>query len=132
MIFKSKIGPEIFIPVAIVLLLVTLISIRYAFAGTGICSLVIVYCIVILSRTDYTITTENTLVIRCITVKNTIDIADITSIRSSRELSNAPALSLDRLEIKFKNDYVLVSPKDKMGFVNAIKQINSNVDVNLS
>ncbi|MGH1366840.1 MAG: PH domain-containing protein [Calditrichia bacterium] len=59
---------------------------------------------------------------------------DISSIRSIKETNNpiaSPAASLDRLEIthgKFASK-VLVSPKDKAGFIKHILSINPNVNV---
>jgi len=59
---------------------------------------------------------------------------DISSIRSIKETNNpiaSPAASLDRLEVthgKFASK-VLISPKDKAGFIDHILSINPNVNV---
>ena len=49
-----------------------------------------------------------------------IAIDSITSIEPSRSLLSSPALSLDRLSIRYDNRRVLVSPADKRGFQKAL------------
>lgn len=56
-----------------------------------------------------------------------IHIDDIEWIKKSNEWSNAPALSLDRLEIGYKGGRILISPKDKKKFVEDLKKINPKI-----
>ncbi|MFL6260908.1 MAG: PH domain-containing protein [Thermoanaerobaculia bacterium] len=50
-----------------------------------------------------------------------VAIDEIDSIRPSRSLIKSPALSLDRLEIRYGNRRrLLVSPKDREGFLEAV------------
>jgi len=76
---------------------------------------------------------QNQLFITCgFLYKEKINIAQITSIRPSRSILSAPALSLDRQEIKFnKFDAVLISLKDedKADFYQQLKQINPYIQV---
>lgn len=59
-----------------------------------------------------------------------IDINQITSIRHSRSILSAPALSLDRLEINTnKYDTVLISPKDKELFMETLLNIQPNITI---
>ena len=59
-----------------------------------------------------------------------IDINQITSIRHSRSILSAPALSLDRLEINTnKFDTVLISPKDKELFMETLLNIQPNITI---
>nr|WP_299382689.1 PH domain-containing protein [Allomuricauda sp.] len=61
-----------------------------------------------------------------------IDILSITSITGTNSLISSPAASLDRLEIRFKkHQSVLVSPKDKEGFIAHLSQINPDIEVKL-
>lgn len=47
--------------------------------------------------------------------------AEITSVRRSRSLLSSPALSIDRLEIAYgRHGRILVSPKDRDGFLRAL------------
>lgn len=52
-----------------------------------------------------------------------IPLSEIEYIEPTNSLLSAPALSLDRLMVHYKGDKrVVVSPKDKAGFVTAIRQ----------
>ncbi len=56
-----------------------------------------------------------------------IELIDITYIAPTRNMSSAPALSLDRLEVGYKNKKVLISLKDKLLFYKEIKARNPNI-----
>lgn len=61
-------------------------------------------------------------------------IIDITAIKSVKETNNpmaSPAASLDRLEIKFKNDSIIISPKNKSDFINHLLEINPAIEIKL-
>ena len=58
---------------------------------------------------------------------NRIELADITYITPTRNAISAPALSLDRLKITYKNKKVLISPKDKPQFYREIQLRNPNI-----
>ena len=61
-----------------------------------------------------------------------VPISEITSIRSTKSILSSPALSMDRLEIKYGNyKYIIISPEDKDGFVQQIVKRNEKVQVNL-
>lgn len=61
-----------------------------------------------------------------------IDINSIRKIYKTKNPLSSPALSIDRIAIVYnKYDEVLISPKDKKGFVDAILQINSNIIVEI-
>jgi len=55
------------------------------------------------------------------------DINGIEWIKNSRGLTNAPALSMDRLEIGYKGGRVLISSKDKRTFVKGLRKLNSRI-----
>ena len=56
-----------------------------------------------------------------------IELTDITYIAPTRNMVSAPALSLDRLEVGYKNKKVLISPKDKRLFYQEIKARNPSI-----
>lgn len=61
-----------------------------------------------------------------------IPIKDILSIRSTRNAISSPALSLDRLQIRYAyGKVVLISPKDKERFIEEILKKNSDIAVNI-
>lgn len=47
---------------------------------------------------------------------------DLLSIKATRTFLSAPAASIDRLELKFRNKSVIISPKDKIEFIDRIKE----------
>jgi hypothetical protein len=61
---------------------------------------------------------------------NRINIHEIKSIEKSNNLLSSPALSMDRLSIKFgKFEEVLISPKDKELFIKDLLSIKSTIKV---
>ncbi|SFD63319.1 PH domain-containing protein [Flavobacterium phragmitis] len=82
------------------------------------------------ATTFYTIERDK-LRIKCgFLIDFSIDIKNIKSISQTFNVLSSPALSLDRLEIMYgKYDSILVSPKDKIRFTEAIKRINSEVEI---
>lgn len=57
-----------------------------------------------------------------------IDINTIKRVEESNSLLSAPAMSMKRLEIIYnKFDSLLVSPKDKEGFVAALQEVNPEI-----
>lgn len=76
---------------------------------------------------------EDMLTIRYgIFINKTIDIHDIVEVNKTKDMESSPALSLDRIRLKLKNkETVMISPKDRDGFINKICSINNKVDVHL-
>lgn len=74
---------------------------------------------------------KNTLTVKSSVLINIkIDIATIRKITETNNPLSSPALSLDRLWIDYgKNGAVMISPKDKEGFIRQILQINPSVEV---
>lgn len=57
-----------------------------------------------------------------------IDIHSIKMVAETNSLISAPAASLDRLQIIYNNhDNVIISPKDKSGFIDHITKVNPEV-----
>jgi membrane protein YdbS with pleckstrin-like domain len=76
----------------------------------------------IFTRTHYTVTHGELRVVSG-PFRRTIPLSDITNIEASRNPLSSPALSLDRLKISYGNNkYVLISPADKSGFLNAVEE----------
>lgn len=86
----------------------------------GLSVLVLCLPIWMLVDTRY-IVTEQTLRIRSGPQRIDIPRADIREVRPSRSWLAAPALSLDRLEVRYgQYRSVLVSPRDREGFLEAL------------
>jgi hypothetical protein len=60
----------------------------------------------------------------------------IESVAGTRSPLSSPALSIDRLEVRYKfkkgsfYDTVIISPKDSQGFFESLKQKNENIQIN--
>lgn len=90
---------------------------------------VILFIVHLLLRTDYTIDGDH-LRIRCGIFRYApIEISSITRITETRNPLSSPALSLDRLDIRYGNRrQVMISPKEKAAFIEAIREINPAVE----
>ncbi|HMN33464.1 MAG: PH domain-containing protein [Chitinophagaceae bacterium] len=93
----------------------------------------LIFLIDIFVNTHYLLT-ENVLIVRCgFFYKKAIDLGSIQKISKSNSIINAPALSFDRIEIKFnQNDTLIISPQNKNDFIKKITQQNSNILVDLT
>ena len=99
-----------------------------AWLGLGICGLVIAFIAHLWTTTSYTITPDRQLIIKCgILEKYDISIDEINAVKKSNELTNAPALSVDRLEITYNGGRILISPRHKEKFVKDLKTINPKI-----
>ena len=74
--------------------------------------------------------TDGHLLVRCGPFRTRIALDQIRSVKPSRSLASSPALSLDRLAIAYgRFGTVLISPKDKAGFLAALQQQAPGVQV---
>ena len=129
--FKSKVDRWIF------LLLIAIIVIDFVVVGMiivdpgdpltatiGIIGSLLAAALIIsiMMGTHYTVTGD-LLVIRCGPFRIKVPLAEIKSVKESRSQLSAPAMSMDRLLIRYrKRRRVMVSPEDKAGFLQAIGQ----------
>ena len=59
-----------------------------------------------------------------------VPIAEIESIAPSNSFLSSPALSLDRLRVNYRGGrWILVSPSDRDWFINALRSVNSGIEV---
>lgn len=65
---------------------------------------------------------DDALSVRCGLICYQIPYAEIRNIEPSRSWASAPALSLDRIEIRSDQRTVLVSPQDREGFLQEIRR----------
>jgi hypothetical protein len=83
-------------------------------------------------KTQYIITKDELIVKLAFITNAKIQIKDINKIEKSTSLVSAPALSSDRLLIRYKtSDELLISPKEKQEFINALMAINPNIELKL-
>lgn len=82
----------------------------------------------ILARTFCTVT-DDTLLVRSGPFHWTIPLVSIRSLTATRNPLSSPALSLDRIAVDHTGGRLLVSPRNKAGFVRAIVEIVPGVKV---
>lgn len=99
------------------------------YLGIVLCLLFIVF----ISKSTRYIITENQLIVKCMFIVNDkIEISKIRKIEKTNSILSSPALSLDRIAIKFnKYDEVYISPKERQNFLNDLLQINPSIEVNI-
>jgi len=87
----------------------------------GLSVIVVALVLSLVYGISYTLRDEE-LLIRCGPFRQRIPLAKIDRVRPSRNPLSSPAASLDRLSIKWNEErkHVLISPVDKMEFMNAI------------
>ena len=103
------------------------------FIGTSILILTYIFILYIFFSTKYIIDVGVLKIRSGILFKKDVKIQDIKSIYKTNTIMASPAASFDRLEIKFdKFDSVVISPENKVDFLNDLLKINPNIksDVN--
>jgi hypothetical protein len=129
--FKSRIGPEIAIPVGIVLFGGLILSSAVKnWIGVVIIFLAMIFVLHVFLATWYEIK-GNLLHIKCgFLIDKEVNINEIVSVKETFNPLSAPATSLDRLEIKLQGkDSILVSPKDKPGFIRELLAVKPGITV---
>lgn len=131
--FKSKISIGLVLFLAIIL---GGMFIKLLYDGAWPVSLLIFCQILFIAHlflnTFYTVENEKLHVESGFLINISIDIQQIKKISETNTIMSAPAVSFDRLEILYnKFDTVVISPKEKLQFIQAIKKINPEVEVKL-
>ncbi|CAM4160051.1 PH domain-containing protein [Flavobacterium weaverense] len=128
--YKSKIGLELVIPLTLIFgtTLFLQLIVEQNLLAIAIVVLIIILIVHMFVTTHYTINGD-ILEIKCgFTFKETVDIKTIKSISETNTILSAPATSIDRIEIQYgKFDSVVISPKQKLEFINDIVAINPAV-----
>ena len=85
-----------------------------------VCFLIVTVILVLVSLVFFGIRyviDDKTLYVKGFLFTEKIDIDKITEITSSKSWISAPAASLDRMEIKYKNGAIIISPANKKEFI---------------
>lgn len=136
-VYPSK--KDIFVFIIICLIVSLASSIKAAMESRTLLSWLITLLIVmgwmamflLLFPVKYIIDGDN-LLIFCGFQRKRISISQIIYVRRSHNLLASPALSVDRLEIVFKEkntDSILISPRNRIDFVEDLKAINPDIDI---
>lgn len=130
--FYSKIGLEIVVPIAIVMLFVIGMLLRSEGTWPVVLFLLLLNGIFayLFTQTFYEINGTELKIKSGFLYNHMVDINDIREIKETNNPLSSPAISLDRLEVRYgKNKYVLISPKDKKGFIDSIVSVNPSISV---
>jgi general stress protein CsbA len=132
-VYKSKVDKALLFPIMIVIL-VLCFTMVYAGSWLGLVIVLMVALLVadIFLRTRYKIE-EIKLKVNCSFLVNTlVDINSISRIQRSTSFLSSPATSFDRIEIIYnKFESLIISPADKRSFIEALKQINPRIEINI-
>lgn len=92
---------------------------------------IVVVLILFFSKTTRYIINDNQLIVKSTwVVYERIDISKITKIEKTNSILSSPALSLDRIRIRYnKYDEVLISPKVKKEFVDELLKVNPTIEI---
>ncbi|WP_420153406.1 PH domain-containing protein [Siphonobacter sp.] len=100
--------------------------------GLGIillCSLLIIH---VFATTIYQMDTDTLRITSGFFFHECIEIKSIRKVSESRNILQSPALSLDRIELIYNRfDSILLSPRDKAGFVAELLKRNPTIEVQL-
>ncbi|UOG73207.1 PH domain-containing protein [Hymenobacter tibetensis] len=133
-IFKSAVSWWLVGPIFLFLMGVPLISWQHPAAfltSAAMCWLTSAYVFYMMRTTLYTLTPTH-LVVQCGLWRMQVALDSITKVMPTRNPLSSPAFSLDRLEISYgKYDTVLVSPVNKLNFLQALHQLNPTIQLPL-
>ena len=129
--FKSKLEPAILLPVSLVLFILIILSVvESLWVPAGALFIAGRFLVYVCRSTCYQITGGRLVIQVGILYRNAVHIRTIKRVRTTRNLSLAPALAFDRLEISF-NRYgrVLVSPDEQAEFISELVKANPKIRV---
>ena len=89
--------------------------------AVAICALVMIFCAWLYFSTHYTVTAE-ALLVKSGPFSWVVPLREVSSIEPTRNPLSSPALSLDRLRVRYGEREIMVSPADKAGFMAAIER----------
>ncbi len=130
-VFPSRKGPEILIPVTLLLGTVTLLLLFSPAWPAGILLLLLDTGVLhLFLHTRYTLEGDE-LQIECGWLyRRRLPVKRILRIEETRNPLSSPALSLDRLALVLQSrEYLLISPADKAGFIAAIRHLQPSLEV---
>ncbi len=130
--YKSKVDSRIVLIVVVVMVVST---VPCMFVPGAVWHVLAVDMVVWLIFADMVFNTEyiidgQMLRVKCgMLAKDRCDIMSVIAIRPTHNLASSPAMSLDRIEIMLKGRSIIISPKDKEGFVNDMCKVNPDIKV---
>ncbi|WP_421797887.1 PH domain-containing protein [Haliscomenobacter sp.] len=129
--YPSKIGLELLLPILFILLSTSALMITSkSWLGLLIILAVLAFILHLFFNTHYTIEGHLLTVKSGFLYNSTIDIHTISKVSETNNLISSPAISLDRLEIRYgSHNSVIISPKEKQDFLDQLLQINPKISI---
>lgn len=131
-IYRSSISPAIVLFLIAVFVFSGKPIVQEGFSWSAIIFLLlpIAFVVYVFASIKYTIVDDHLEVSDGILIRTAIPIQNIKRIKKTRSVLSAPAASLDRIEITYNdNDYVIISPKHRIQFLQHLTSINPNIDI---
>lgn len=129
--YPSKIGLELLLPILFILLSTSALMVTSkSWLGLLIILVVLTFILHLFLNTNYTIEGHQLTVKSGFLYNSTIDIQTITKVSETNNLISSPAISLDRLEIRYgSHNSVIISPREKQDFLDHLLRINAEISV---
>ena len=131
-IYKSKVGLEIIVPIILILVAIMIFNFREGNWITALMPLLMfVFIVSLLYSISYEVH-EKKILVKSLFFKSIVPIKTISAIQDTRNPISAPAASLDRMEIFYgDNKSIVISPKNKIGFISHLKELSPSIQVNV-
>lgn len=131
--YTSKVGLELVIPISILCLGIGgFMAYQGIWIGLGIILLCSLFIIHVFATTIYQMDTDTLRITSGFFFHECIEIKSIRKVSESRNILQSPALSLDRIELIYNRfESILLSPRDKAGFVAELLKRNPTIEVQL-
>ncbi|MDF0715845.1 PH domain-containing protein [Muricauda sp. 334s03] len=132
-VYPSKVGLELLIPFILIFGIGIVVSFEKSSLTEVIVQFGIMFAFVALFFSiSYEVTDDVLTVTTFFFIKKSVPIKDITRIVESNNPLSSPAASLDRLEVYYgKYSSTVISPKDKMNFIEHLKRLSPSIQVEL-
>ncbi|KGO85548.1 hypothetical protein Q765_15155 [Flavobacterium rivuli WB 3.3-2 = DSM 21788] len=97
------------------------------YAGLPVLIIVTIFVVHLIATTRYTIDGIMLRVQSGFIVNKKVSITTISKVVETYNPISSPAASLDRLQVYYNNGTVIISPKDKAGFIGHLQSVNPNI-----
>jgi len=97
------------------------------YINLGVLAFITVFVIYLFATTRYIVTGNLLQVKSGFIINKKIDITTISKIEETYNPVSSPAASLDRLEVTYTGGSVIISPKDKCGFVAHLQSVKPDI-----
>jgi len=131
--FRSAISWGLFVPLFVFFTILAVFMVfQKAWGGFVVILLVVSFFIHLIITTVYTINKQMLLIKCSVLVRQQIAISSITHIKQTNSPWSSPALSLNRLEVRYLHSKVLISPANQKQFCQQMLMVNPAIVINIA